>query len=58
MSADKAPSTSYLVWDPSICKTTPDYKTGKVSADTNYGFDGKKRKERGKPEMSFDYISN
>lgn len=46
MSADKAPPPPFLTLDPSICKTTPDYIDGKLTADPQYGFDGKRRKER------------
>jgi len=39
-----APPPSMIVIDPS--PTTPDFRTGKKSADPNYGFEGQ-RKERG-----------
>lgn len=45
--AEKAPPSPKVVLDPRICKTTPDIYTGKPSADHNYGFEGKQRKERG-----------
>ncbi|CAL8143088.1 unnamed protein product [Orchesella dallaii] len=45
-SAEKTPPPSYLVLEKPLSNTTPDYRTGEVTADANYGFDGKKRKER------------